>query len=228
MKKGSRSGCPFPLSDVPGRAGRSWAAMRIGEARGGSPQDRPIARLHLHLVPPASCHLRAVRGREAPARHEHEQVMLQVIVDPVRREQQLCEAMVLQMVRPVKREAGEDRIGAKRGVDTQSFARRLANRGPCAASCIRMAMPSWRPPITITPSRKVKGLGHQADSAMLAPIRPQACSTNSEPIRSYLRPSSRACSVLKYLPIVFDGEEIMHHAAAGGRNDCWSAGRCGS
>src|SRR5665647_3896853 len=41
---------------------------------------------------------------------------------------------------------------------------------PWAASCIRMASPSWRAPTTITAISQVSGLGHSVTSAIAAAI----------------------------------------------------------
>src|SRR5690242_16199754 len=57
-----------------------------------------------------------------------------------------------------------------------------------------MARPSWRAPITITAITKVSGLGHATNNAMLAKIRPQACSTSSPPTRSDLARRRWTCS----------------------------------
>src|SRR6202035_3637643 len=61
---------------------------------------------------------------------------------------------------------------------------------PCAASCIRIARPSWRAPTTITAISHVSGLGHSVTSAIAAAMVPQAWTTSHIP-RSELREVSR-------------------------------------
>src|ERR1700722_13488909 len=61
---------------------------------------------------------------------------------------------------------------------------------PWAASCIRMASPSWRAPTIMTAISQVSGLAHRVTSAMAAPIVPQAWATSHIP-RQELREVSR-------------------------------------
>ena len=108
--------------------------------------------------------------------------------------------VVLQVVAPIRVDVAPDRIGAEPVADPVVPEAALRSSARCAASCMRIASPSWRLPMTTSATTIDSGFGNAATRANDAPTRPQSTRCESQ---------ARQSRIVQELANLFTGERFL-------------------